>query len=69
MEHAGIGIFNGVLIAAIVIAISALITAVCRLERAFKTWDRMLSEVAEQRREQSDILQRLSSETPDSAVP
>ena len=48
MEHTGVGIFDGVQIAAIVIAIGALITVVCRLERAFKTWDRLLSEVHEQ---------------------
>ena len=48
MEHAGVGIFDGILITAMVIAIGALITVVCRLERTFKTWDRLLSEVDEQ---------------------
>jgi hypothetical protein len=48
MEHAGVGIFDGILIAAMVIAIGALIYAVCPLERTFKTWGRLLSEVDEQ---------------------
>jgi hypothetical protein len=48
MEHAGVGIFDGVQITAMVVVIGVLITVVCRLERAFKTWDRLLSEVHEQ---------------------
>jgi hypothetical protein len=47
MEHAGVFV-DGIQIAAIVMAVGALVYAVCRLERTFKTWDRPLSEVDEQ---------------------
>ena len=47
MEHAG-AFVDGIQIAAIVMGVGACAYAVCRLERTFKTWDRLLSEVDEQ---------------------
>ena len=57
MDHAG-AFVDGIQIAAMVVAIGALIYAICRIEHWRKTFESLLSEC-----------KRLASETPDSAAP